>query len=82
VYVLDSVLSVAEAPSVEVTRWRLFRQDRAYVRRNGRHIGFRDLRTGTVYAFDPADADTIAGATADVLAASQNPHRDGGRGRR
>lgn len=66
-YVLDSALPVEEAPSVEVTRWRLFRQDRAYVRRNGRHIGYRDLRTGAVHAFDPADSDAISAVTADVV---------------
>jgi hypothetical protein len=71
VFVLDTLLPTAEAPAVEVTRWRRFRQDRAYVRVNGHHVGYRDLRTGRVHAFCDADARIIARATAELLAPAE-----------
>lgn len=69
-FVLDTLPPAEETAAadaaIEVTRWRGFRQDRAYVRRNGRHIGYRDLRTGRISAFRDADRDIVALATADL----------------
>jgi hypothetical protein len=71
VFVLDTLLPTEEAPAVEVTRWRRFRQDRAYVRVNGHHVGYRDLRSGSVHAFRAADARIITRATAGLLAPTE-----------
>lgn len=65
-FVLDTLLPTEEAPAVEVTRWRRFRQERAYVRVHGHHVGYRDLHTGQVHAFRDTDAPIIARATADI----------------
>jgi hypothetical protein len=71
VFALDTLLPVESLPvesasPVQVTRWRRFRQDRAYVQVHGRPIGYRDLRTGRIEAFRADDVDLIAQATADV----------------
>jgi hypothetical protein len=73
VFVLDSLLPPEQAPAVEVTRWRRFRHERAYVRVNGHHIGYRDLRTGTVHAFRDEDVAILALATADLSPVSGKP---------
>lgn len=69
-FALDSLLPVEDVAAVEVTYWRGFRRDRAYVQRDGRHVGYRDLRTGRIHTFrctDPAaDAAVIERATADL----------------
>ena len=70
-FLIDSLLPTEEAPAVEVTRWRRFRQDRAYVRLNGHHVGYRDLRTGSVHAFRDADPRVVARATAELLSPSE-----------
>ena len=51
---------------ITVTRWRRFRHDRAYVQVHGDHIGFRDLITHEIRAFDGADAELIARVTAPM----------------
>lgn len=65
-FALDTLLSAAPSGPVEVTRWRRFRHDRAYVRVNGVHVGYRDLRTGAVRAPRPEHMDLIVRATAQL----------------
>jgi hypothetical protein len=67
VFAFDTLLPAESAASpVEVVRWRRFRQERAYVVLHGRHLGYRDLRTGRIEAFRQEDVDLIARATADL----------------
>lgn len=51
---------------ITVTRWRRFRHDRAYVQVHGEHVGYRDLVTGEIRAFDLDDVELIARVTAVV----------------
>lgn len=49
-----------------VHRWRRYGYDRAYVEIDGLSIGYRDLATGRVRAYDPANVAAIEDATSDV----------------
>ena len=65
-FVLDAATPADVVAPIEVTRWRRFRHDRAYVQVHGDHVGYRDLTSGEIRVSRDEDVDLVARVTASL----------------